>query len=158
MGHAVSQGGTDVDEDLCVAPHLPNVHPETVDVADDRERRVAIAAKVPRKHQQRRRVVLRARERGSQACANPGKSNARASLSWLVYCFDCFKIGSSSSEVPRLMIARQHREVEKFGRFQAGPRLEEFRRPCGGPRAPRLHAFAVPVSQRASGRCARNAG
>ena len=37
MGHAVSQGGADVDEDLCVAPHLPNVHPETVDVADDRE-------------------------------------------------------------------------------------------------------------------------
>ena len=122
MGHAVSQGGTDVDEDLCVAPHLPNVHPETVDVADDRERRVAIAAKVPRKHQQRRRVVLRARERGSQACANPGKSNARASLSWLVYCFDCFKIGSSSSEVPRLMIKRPHGEVEKFGRFQAGSR------------------------------------
>ena len=152
MGHAVSQGGADVDEDLCVAPHLPNVHPETVDVADDRERRVAIAAKVPRKHQQRRRVVLRARERGSQACANPGKSNARASLSWLVYCFDCFKIGSSSSEVPRLMIARPHREVKKFGRFQAGSRS------FGGPRAPRLHAFAVPVSQRASGRCARNAG
>ena len=155
MGHAVSQGGADVDEDLCVAPHLPNVHPETVDVADDRERRVAIAAKVPRKHQQRRRVVLRARERGSQACANPGKSNARASLSWLVYCFDCFKIGSSSSEVPRLMIARQHREVEKFGRFQAGSISAPVR--CG-PRAPRLHAFAVPVSQRASGRCARNAG
>ena len=156
MGHAVSQGGTDVDEDLCVAPHLPNVHPETVDVADDRERRVAIAAKVPRKHQQRRRVVLRARERGSQACANPGKTNARASLSWLVYCFDCFKIGSSSSEVPRLMIARPQPVSEEV--WTVSSRVEEFRRPCGGPRAPRLHAFAVPVSQRASGRCARNAG